>query len=165
MRQTILPVMSVLTVVAIAAGLQLGDTTVGQIDPLYFQGAAPTAHDVTKYPRPARHNAYAQASGWAEGYQARAADCGNCPALLVRHTSAPIPSEPLYAYSDPTIEPRWQQAAAEMPAEESKPERSAEAARVQRYLDYPVSADQAEIRAALKGAEATAELPAEPDGL
>lgn len=161
MRNSFLPVMTVLTVIAVAVGLQLGATTIAQIDPLYFEGKAPAAQDVTKGPQPVRQNAYAQASGWAEGYQARARDCGDCPLAVGQPAASNIPDEPLYSYSDPTIEPRWQTADAPLVAEPLPPARSAEANRVSRYLDYPVSADQAEARAARDNTDST---PARPNG-
>ncbi len=164
MRNSVLPVMGVLVVVAGAVGLQLGESAIAQIDPIHFEGPAEPARDVSRDPRPPRGSAFARAYGWAEGYQARAEDCGDCPALLTRRTHAPQPIEPLFAYSDPTIEPRWEQAAAEMGAEDLRVEREMiRSSSVQRYLHYPVSADQAEIRAGLHG---EAEAPdAEPIGL
>lgn len=147
MRNIVLPVVTVLAVIAGAAGLQLGETAIAQIDPLYFQGAAASPRDVTREARAPRPNAFAQASGWEEGYDARTADCGaDCPALLVRQTRDSALSIPLYDYSDPTIEPRWEQANAE-PAEEEPPT-PRPPSQVERYLHYRVSADQAELRAA-----------------
>ncbi|HZH07226.1 MAG TPA: hypothetical protein VEY69_11170, partial [Lautropia sp.] len=80
--------MTVLAVISGAVGLQLGETTIAQIDPLYFQGPAPQPIDVTKTARPAPGPSYGQASGWPEGYAARAADCPDCP------TIGPMPSAP-----------------------------------------------------------------------
>jgi hypothetical protein len=108
MRNSVLPVMTVLTIVAGAVGLQLGESAIGQIDPLYFEGREPL-RDVSKDPRPPSSSAFAQASGWAEGYQARAEDCGDGCTPVMPATAA-APAAPLYAYSDPTIEPRWQYA-------------------------------------------------------
>ena len=155
--------MTVLTVVAGAVGLQLGESAIAQIDPLYFQGAALPARDVTQDPRRPRPPAYAEASGWAEGYQARAADCGDCPFLLARQSYAPQPGVALFDYSDPTIAPRWEEAEAELLIEEPMEpivETRIEAGRVQRYLHYPVDAEQTEIRAAFEGPEMVMEAPA-----
>jgi hypothetical protein len=158
MRNSILPVMTVLTIVAGAVGLQLGESAIGQIDPLYFQGREPL-RDVSKDPRPASSSAFAQASGWAEGYQARAEDCGGCTPVMP--ATAAAPPAPLYAYSDPTIEPRWQYADDAASGDELRIERSAESRRVQRYLHYPVSGDQAEVRAAF---DEDAPEPAQAEG-
>jgi hypothetical protein len=162
MRVSVLPVMTVLTIIAGAVGLQLGESAIGQIDPTYFQGALEPPRDVTKDPRPSRAPGFAQASGWAQGYQALAADCGGCSP--VSGQSGPAPAAPLYTYSDATIEPRWQQAAAAVTADEPRLERSVESAQLQRYLHYPVSADQAEIRTALEGRGTPGEAQ-EPAGL
>lgn len=160
MRNSVLPVMTVLTIVAGAVGVQLGEGAISQIDPIHFQGGSLPARDVTKDPRPANGSAFAQASGWAEGYHARAADCGpGCtPAMPAAARAAP-----LVAYRDETIEPRWQYAD-DAAGDEVRLERSLESAQVQRYLHYPVSADQAEIRAGLDGPPAQPAQPAVAEG-
>jgi hypothetical protein len=162
MRNSILPVMTVLTIVAGAVGLQLGESAIGQIDPLYFQSREPL-RDVTKDPRPPSSSAFAQASGWAEGYAARAADCGGCTPVMP--ATAAAPAAPLYAYSDPTIEPRWQHADDGASGDDLRIERSMESARVQRYLHYPVSADQPQVRAVFEEEAAEPTQAEGPAGL
>jgi hypothetical protein len=163
MRNSVLPVMTVLTIVAGAVGLQLGESAISQIDPIYFQGGNLPPRDVTKDPRPASASAFSQASGWAEGYMARAADCGpGCTPLTP--ATAPARAAPLYTYSDATIAPRWQYAEDVASGDELRIERSLESSQVQRYLHYPVSADQAEIRAGLDGETAEAGEPARAEG-
>jgi hypothetical protein len=147
MRNSVLPVMTVLTIVAGAIGLQLGESAISQIDPVYFQGAYTPPRDVTKDPRPASMSAFAQASGWEEGNRARAADCPGCAVVMPVTGSAP--AAPLFTYSDATVAPRWQHADDAASGDELRLERSMESAQVQRYLHYPVSADQAEIRAVM----------------
>jgi hypothetical protein len=78
---------------------------------------------------------------------------------------AGAPSAPLFAYSDATIEPRWQYADYGTNQDEPRLDRSLESAQVQRYLHYPVSADQAEIRAGLEGAADAPAEEQEPAGL
>jgi hypothetical protein len=164
MRNSVLPVMTVLTVIAGAVGLQLGESAIAQIDPTYFEGAAVPARDVTKDPRPIRAPGFSEASGWEQGYKAMAADCGGCSPVR-QSAGLAAPAAPLFTYSDATIEPRWQQAADSATGDELRIERSLESAQVQRYLHYPVSADQAEIRAGLQGGS-PAPAPAEgPTGL
>lgn len=159
MRNSVFPVMGVLTVVAAAVGLQLGESAIAQIDPTYFQGAIVPARDVTRNARPDSRPGFAQASGWAEGYAARAEDCGDCPALLARQSHAAV--HPAPAYGDSTIGPRWEQA--DRPIADDGPiARSRETSRIDRYLHYPVSADQAEIARAA-GAE-PGPAAGEPDG-
>lgn len=176
-RSATLPVMTVLTVIAVAAGFQLGETAVSQIDPLYYQGAAPAPRDVAGDPRPPGSPAFAQAAGFSGEPQAGpGADCDDCPASLVENTRGSIPDQPLYAYSDPTIAPRWKDGEADAAEDEVRPARSADMERVGRYTDYPVTADQA-ARLSTRPATGPAARPAgrdvappsdkvlEPDGL
>jgi hypothetical protein len=163
MRNSVLPVMTVLTIVAGAIGVQLGEGAVGQIDPIYFERGRQPPRDVSKDPRPASTSAFAQASGWAEGYQARAEDCNGCP--LVVPATAAAPAAPLYAYSDATIEPRWQYADDAASGDELRIERSVQSAQVQRYLHYPVSADQQDLRQAAEAEPVEVVEEAEPAGL
>jgi multidrug resistance efflux pump len=163
MRNSVLPVMGVLTVVAAAVGLSIGESAIAQIDPTYFQGALLPAEDVTKKPRPAAQPGFAQASGWAQGYAARAEDCGDCPALLTRQTHAPVYSSA--GFADATIQPRWEQAAgAAAAATDEVLIRPAEERSISRYLHYPISADQAEIARARAAAAQAATSPAEAEG-
>lgn len=162
-RNSTWPVLSVLTLVAVAGGFQLGETAIAQIDPLYFEGAAAPARDVTQRSRNGQPNVYAAASGWEEGYAARTVDCGaDCPPSLVDRSIMPADA-PLVRYSDPTIQPSWEEASRPAPEDLLATERAPEESRVGRYLHYPVSADQAEIRAALDGPAPAA--AAGPDGL
>ncbi len=163
MRNSVLPVMTVLTIVAGAVGLQLGESAISQIDPLYFQSGREPLRDVSKDPRPPSTSAFAEASGFAEGFAARAADCPGCS--VVMPATAVAPGAPLYTYSDATIAPRWEFADYGETEDEVRLDRSVESAQVQRYLHYPVSADQAEIRASREEAPAEPSEEAEPAGL
>lgn len=162
LRKSTLPVLTVLTVIAVAGGFQLGETAVAQIDPLYFEGAAAPARDVTQRPGGSRSNAYAAASNWEQGYADRTVDCGaDCPPALTDRsvTRADVALTP---YADPTIAPRWEEASSPEPDDLLATERPEEPSRVARYMNYPVNAEQAEIRAALDGG---AKPAAGPDGL
>lgn len=150
-RNSTWPTLAVLTVIAVAGGFQLGEAAIAQIDPLYFEGAAPPARDVTQRVRNDPTNAYAAASGWEEGYAARTVDCGaDCPQARIESSIMPADA-PLVRYSDPTIEPNWERASSPEPEDLLLPEAAAAESRVARYMHYPVSADQAEIRTALQG--------------
>ena len=150
-RNSTWPTLTVLAVIAVAGGFQLGEAAIAQIDPLYFEGAAMPARDVTQRPRNDRANAYAAASGWEEGYAARAVDCGgDCPPARIERSIVPADAL-LEGYSDPTIEPSWARASSPAPEDLLLPEAPAAVSRVARYMHYPVSADQAEIRTALQG--------------
>jgi len=156
LRNSTLPVLTLLTVIAIGGGYQLGEASVAQIDPLYFEGAAAPARDVTQRPRPSQPNAYAAASDWEKGYADRAADCGaNCPPPLVDRSIMPTDAAPV-RYPAPTIEPSWEKASSPAPEDVLVPERPADS-RVGQYMHYPVSADQAQIRAALADGRARGE--------
>ena len=170
MRNSVLPVMGVLTVVAGAIGLQIGEGTIAQIDPIYFSGAPIPAQDVTKNPRPQPQPGFAQASGWAEGYAARAADCGgDCPALLARQSYAPAQVQP--AYAEATLQPRWGSESLVIdPVREAPRVQTAEQQRMSRYLHYPINQEQAEIAASVAARSEAAPTqsrpaPEEPAGL
>lgn len=142
-NSNLLPVMGVLTVVAGAVGLQLGESAIAQIDPVHFQGPAPTPRDVSRDPLPPVGPSYASAYGWAQSEAALAAECGDCAALNAR-TAVAATWEPVYAaapevryvpVSVPSYEPR-----------EVKVEREvAEWRDVTRYTSYPVAHDEPEV--------------------
>ena len=71
-----------------AFGIHLGDSAISQINPLYFQGPAVHPRDrgaeVDANPIDSSAPRYAELYGWAEGQEARAADCADCPALVAR---------------------------------------------------------------------------------
>lgn len=151
LRNSTLPMLAVLTLVAVAGGYQLGEAAISQIDPLYHEGAAAPARDVSQRARPGQVNAYAAASGWEQGNADRAVDCGaDCPPALTDPavTRADVALTP---YADPTIAPRWEEASNVAPEDRLVPERGPDESRVGRYMHYPVSADQGQIRAALEG--------------
>ena len=75
-----------------AFGVHVGESAIGQINPLYYQGAAVHPRDrgvvvdeaalVEQGPR------FAELYGWEEGRAARNADCINCEALNARDAFA-----------------------------------------------------------------------------
>ncbi|HEY0327140.1 MAG TPA: hypothetical protein VGC46_14330 [Allosphingosinicella sp.] len=138
-----MPVMGVLTVVAGAVGLQLGESAIASIDPIHFQGPAPTPRDVSRDPLPPLGPSYASAYGWEQSEAALAADCGDCGAPAVQ-TAVASTWEPVYSaasapryvpVSIPSYEPR-----------EEKVEREvSEWREVTRYTSYPVSHEEAGV--------------------
>jgi hypothetical protein len=163
MRVSVLPVMAVLTIVAGAIGLSIGEGAIGQIDPLYFQGAAPEVRDVTKDARAQRQPGYADASGWEEGYRARAVDCGDCPVWASRQGAPAQVTVP-----EVGLRPHWQEASAyrayeeELAAQEQG--QQAQPSPLSRYLHYPVNQEQAQIAASLAvERQAAPERPAAPE--
>ena len=137
-NSNLLPVMGVLTVVAGAVGLQLGESAIAQIDPIHFQGPAPTPRDVSRDPLPPVGPTYASAYGWAQSEAALAAECGDCGSTPAARTAVASTWEPVYTaaaapryvpVSIPSYEPR-----------EEKVEREvAEWREVTRYTSYPVA--------------------------
>lgn len=91
-----LPVVGASLLLSVAAGIHLGESAIGLVNPLYFQGPAvhPRDRGVAIYESrlPVRGPAYGELYGWEEGYAARAADCLDCEALAARDAYA-------YAYS------------------------------------------------------------------
>ncbi|HEX8642453.1 MAG TPA: hypothetical protein VF702_00910 [Allosphingosinicella sp.] len=75
-----------------AFGLHVGQSAIGQINPLYFQGAATHPRDrgvvVDEAALLERGPRFADAYGWAQGAAARSADCIDCEALRARDAFA-----------------------------------------------------------------------------
>ena len=87
-----LPAVGTALAVAIVTGIHLGESSIGLINPIYFQGPAlhprerGVAIDETRA-SPAQPS-YAQLYGWEEGDAARAVDCGDCEAIRARDAYA-----------------------------------------------------------------------------
>ena len=143
-NSVVLPVMGVLTVVAVALGLQLGESAIQQIDPAYLQGAPAPLRDVALDRRPVEQPAYAAAYGWAQGEQQRLLDCGDCAATGDRAAFADV-YDALPASAGPRPEPA--PAIVEL-ADEAQPD-TAEWRAYTRYLHYPVNEEQRSAAAAL----------------
>lgn len=73
---------------AVAGGIQLGESTIGMINPVHFQGPAihprdrGAAIDESQF-RPSERS-FASFYGWDEGESARLEDCGDCEAITAR---------------------------------------------------------------------------------
>jgi len=91
-RKLVYPAYGALLLAAAAFGVHVGHSAIGQINPLYFQGAAVSPRDrgvvvdetalVEQGPR------FAQLYGWEQGNAARTADCIDCAALNARDAYA-----------------------------------------------------------------------------
>jgi hypothetical protein len=114
---------------AVGFGVQMGESAIGEINPVHFQGAAlrPPGIDPAALPPPPQ-SAYAQAYGWEQGYAARQADSGGqedfdyVPQAMVRPASAPL----------------WQDAAAPANPAPWPPGQVSSHPDVERYTDYPI---------------------------
>jgi hypothetical protein len=131
---------------AVGIGVQLGESAVSQIDPLYFQGPAihprdrGAALDPASLPAPIV-SPYLQAYGWAQGDAAIPAHAGG--------GSHPYAPEPLPAV-ERLAESQWEVAMS--PSTEPWPAvRATENPEIARYASYPIEDKAAE-----------ADAPAEP---
>lgn len=148
------------TVIAAAAlGVYLGESAIDQINPLYYQGAAVHPRDrgaaideTLARPRSPR---FAELYGWAEGQDARAADCPDCAATVAREayeagthfavieTGWEAEARPA-AYSVAEPEP---QPVEEEPAE-AEAETGPEPFPIERYAAFPIEDKAVEVAAA-----------------
>jgi hypothetical protein len=119
---------------AVGLGVQLGESAVREIDPLYFQG--PVARPMgVEPPLPPAPSAYAQAYGWEQGNAARLA------ASAIDYPYAPTPVPVMLPAAAPAEPPR-PLSLAPWPAGQVSPHPE-----VERYTDYPIEQkvpDQAE---------------------
>lgn len=136
-RSNSLLALSVAVLVAGVAGVTLGQSAIGAINPLYFEGAAPPPRAVDGRERQPAAPAYYQAYDWAAGAQARAIACGdNC--------GPPVPYES-YGYAE-APPPRlaaadWRDATSTIELAPWPPGQvSRERTLVTRYVDYPIEA-------------------------
>ena len=129
-------------------GVQLGESTIGLINPIHFQG--PAAHprergaalDPTSQPTQPSAPAYAQLYGWEQGYAARAADCRDCAALAARDAYAYSAEVPYFGGDQEPVRPvRVHRAAHEDLADEFV-EAPPMDEPVLRYAHYPVVQDE-----------------------
>ena len=147
-----LPALAASLLTAIVLGIHLGESSVGLINPVYFQGPAlhprdrGAAIDPATLPTP-RAPAYADLYGWDEGRTAVLADCGNCQALAARDR---------YAYSAvvPYFGGRSERPAAVAAPAAPAPQETvvtpsseyiAREAQVARYAHYPVGEARAKV--------------------
>jgi hypothetical protein len=137
-RSNSLLALSIAVLVAGVAGVQLGQSAIGAINPLYFEGAAPPPRAVDGRERQPAEPAYYQAYDWQQGAETRAIACGdNC--------GAPEPYDP-YLYAE-APQPRLAGAAWRDPTTTAEPApwprgqvSSEPRAAMMRYADYPIEA-------------------------
>jgi hypothetical protein len=150
-----------MVIAAAALGIHLGESAIDQINPLYYQGAAVHPRDrgaaideSAVQPRPPR---FADLYGWAQGENARTAECGGCPTVArdayragthfaVIESGWHSEARPAAYY---VAEPRPQPLEAEPEAAEAEPEPFV----VERYAAFaieekPAAAEPAEIEVA-----------------
>ena len=147
-----LPVLGGSLLAAVAFGVHLGESSISQINPIYFQG--PPLHprdrgaaidESTLHRAPPIQMAL---YGWEQGHAARAAECGDCG----------VRSAPVYSARVPYFGNRSDVHVAVADARELMGEQFAEvpedlsqrAAQVELYAHYQVEADEPETRFDIK---------------
>lgn len=140
---------------AVAGGIQLGESAIAMINPIHFQGPAihprdrGAAIDETRL-RPTEA-AFASLYGWDEGNTARAGDCHGCEAVVARDLYADAYT---YAYAEPVVVHRavaqdWQES---VPTADGKEDQGTggegsydydveRKERIERYAYYPIEAE------------------------
>jgi hypothetical protein len=135
-RSTSLLALSFAVLVAGVLGVQLGQSAIGAINPLYYGGEAPPARAVDGRERQPAQPAYYQAYDWQQGAEARAIACSdNCgapePYESYDYVEAPQPRLAGAEWRDPTTTVELEPWPAGQVAREGR-------AAVMRYADYPV---------------------------
>jgi hypothetical protein len=91
-RKLVYSAYGALILAAGAFGVHIGESAIGQINPLYYQGAAVHPRDrgaaVDASALAEQSPRFAELYGWDEGAAARSADCVNCEALSARDAYA-----------------------------------------------------------------------------
>ena len=146
------PALGASLVLAVAGGIQLGESAISLINPIHFQGPAihPRDRGAAIDPNRVTHRepAFASLYGWDEGHSAHAADCGDCEVLNARDSYAYR-----YAYADPApvriAEEAWEPPVAADEGydgtggpEEAPVQYEVIEERVERYAYYPVEEDE-----------------------
>ncbi len=142
-----LPALGAALLVATGTGVYLGESSIELIKPVYFQGPALHPRDRGAALDPnairARAPAFTDLYGWVEGDAALVRDCGDCAALQARDSHAYSAVVPYFgpgedargAVRQASVEPEF--------VEQAPSEASKVAARLERYANSPVSADEA----------------------
>jgi hypothetical protein len=129
---------------AVGLGVQLGESAIGSIDPIHFQGAAARPQGIDPNVQPPAQSAYAQAYGWEQGNAARLADGGTFQDFnyLPQPVSVQRVAEPVWHDAPPSMTP-W------------PPGQVSSHPDVERYTDYPIeekpAAQQAEPEQPVSG--------------
>jgi hypothetical protein len=158
-----LPIMGGSLLAAVVFGIHLGESSIGQINPIYFQGPAihprdrGVAIDESNRPAPARP-AYGDLYGWDEGEAARAVACHDCGRSRARDAYA-YSAEVPYFGSREEFRESVRQARDELGEGfvESTDPVVAPSEPVLRYAYYPITEDEAARPASAEKEEALLE--------
>jgi len=112
---------------AVGLGVQMGESAIGSIDPIHFQGAAARPQGIDPNVQPPAQSAFAQAYGWEQGNAARLADSGTFQDFnyLPQPASVQHVAEPVWHDAPPIMTP-W------------PPGQVSSHPDIERYTDYPI---------------------------
>ena len=120
---------------AVGIGVQMGESAIGGINPIHFQGAAPPVRAIDPASvQPTTTASYAQAYGWDQGNAARVADGG---------AAQDFDYVPQPAALQRTADPVWHAPAAPVNLTPWPPGQVSAHPEVERYTDYPIEAKPA----------------------
>jgi hypothetical protein len=125
---------------AVGIGVQMGESAIGAINPIHFQGAAAPVQgiDPNSLPPPPQ-STYAQAYGWEQGYAARQAESGVGDFDYVPQASVQRASVQRAAAA-----PVWMNQAPAATLAPWPPGRISSHPEVERYMDYPIEEKRAD---------------------
>ncbi len=99
MSGSTLPLLGAGLLLAAAGGLELGQSTIGLIKPIHFQGPVLHPRDrgaaLDPVPVEPKQASFASYYGWEEGRSARFEDCGDCEAIHARDAFAGFDDGPV----------------------------------------------------------------------
>lgn len=146
-----LPALGAALLVAAGTGVYLGESSIGLIKPVYFEGPALHPRDRGAAIDPnriaARQASFSDLYGWVEGDAAMVRDCGDCEALRARDAHAYSAVVPYFGGEE-----RVRLAVAQAPEEPEyvveeiqvqTPEVSPARERIERYAYAPVTDEEA----------------------
>jgi hypothetical protein len=114
---------------AVGLGVQLGESAVREIDPVYFQGPVSRPMGIDPVAQAPAPSSYAQAYGWEQGNAARLADSG------IDYPYAPTPA----SLVEPIVEPARQDSPSPpLSLPPWSPGQVSPHPEVERYTDYPI---------------------------
>jgi len=150
-----LPVLGVAAVMAVIAGLHLGNSAVSEINPIYFQGPAVHPRDrgaaIDEAELRARlvqsRPSYDQLYGWDDGAAARGFDCPDCGAALqdgwIYAAAVPYFGSREERRAEDEIERREIDRRYEERLDDARRESQAGSKEILRYADFPLTEDVA----------------------
>jgi len=144
---------------SVGFGVQMGESTIGSINPIHFQGPAPPVQAIDPNAPPPPTSPYAQAYGWEQGYAARQAEAGNIAATSAGYPDFDyLPEVRVHRAAEPV----WQEGNAPTTLAPWPPGQVSSHPEVERYTDYPVEEKPTAQPAPAAPPAARAEAP-QPD--